>query len=213
MRIALFGANGWIGGTVVREALSRGHAVTVVVRDPTRQLKHERVEVARADATDAAQVASAVAGHDAVVASMSGRRDGNHGVVPAAARAMLAGLAQAGVKRLVWVGGAGSLEVAPGVRLIDTPQFPAEVKPESSAAIEALQVFRDSTFDDVQWTYLSPPAILEPGQRTGRYRTGGDQLLKDDKGESRISVEDYAAALVDEVERPAHIRRRFTVAY
>lgn len=212
MRIAIFGAGGWVGGTVVREALSRGHAVTVVVRDPTRQLKHERVEVATADATDAAQVASAVAGH-AVVASISGRRDANHAVVPAAARALLAGLAQAGIKRLLWVGGAGSLEVARGVRLIDTPQFPAEVKPESAAAIEALQVFRDSTFDDVQWSYLSPPAMLEAGQRTGRYRTGGDQLLKDEKGESRISVEDYAVALVDELERPAHIRQRFTVAY
>jgi hypothetical protein len=146
------------------------------------------------------------------VSAIGGRREAHYEVVPAAVRALLAGLAQDGVKRLVSVGGGSSLEVAPSVRLFDTPQFPAEWKAEASAQIEALELFRAST-GDVEWSYLSPPAHIEPGQRTGRYRTGGDQLLTDEKGESRISVEDYAVALVDELERPAHIRQRFTVAY
>lgn len=98
------------------------------------------------------------------------------------------------------------------MRLVDTPAFPAEYKAEALAQAEALKLFRSST-ENVEWSYLSPPAIIQPGQRTGRYRTGTDQLLTDDKGESRISVEDYAVALMDEVERPAHSRKRFTVAY
>ena len=213
MKIAIFGASGWIGGTITREALSRGHTVTAVVRDPARlQLTHERLTVATGDVTDPARVASVVAGHDAVAAAIGGRREGNHQVVPAAARALLTGLAQAGVKRLVWVGGGSSLEVAPGVRLFDTPQFPAEWKTEALSQIEALDIFRASR-GNVEWSYLSPPLNIEPGQRTGQYRTGGDQLLKDEKGESRISVEDYAVAFLDELEYPTHIRQRFTVAY
>jgi uncharacterized protein len=116
------------------------------------------------------------------------------------------------VKRLVWVGGGGSLLVAPGVRVIDTPEFPAEWKAEASAQVQALELFRAST-SDVEWSFLSPPAVIEPGQRTGRYRTGGDLLVTDEKGVSRISVEDYAVAFLDELERPAHIRQRFTIAY
>jgi hypothetical protein len=213
MRIAIFGATGWIGGTVAREALDRGHTVTAIVRDPARlQLTHERLTVATGDVTDPDSIVSVVAGHDAVVAAIGGRREAHHEVVPAAVRALLAGLSRAGVKRLVWVGGGGSLEVASGVRLIDTPQFPAEWKAEAVAQVEALGLFRAST-GGVEWSYLSPPALIAPGQRTGRYRTGGDQLLTDEKGESRISVEDYAVALVDELERPAHVRQRFTVAY
>jgi len=213
MRIAVFGASGWIGGTVAREALDRGHTVTAIVRDPARlQLTHERLTVATGDVTDPTRVASVVAGHDAVAAAIGGRREAHHQVVPAAVRALLTGLAQAGVKRLIWVGGGGSLEVVPGMRLIDTPQFPADWKPEAAAQIEALQLFRAST-GSVEWSYLSPPAIIEPGRRTDRYRAGGDQLLTDEKGESRISVEDYAVAFLDELEHPAHIRQRFTVAY
>jgi putative NADH-flavin reductase len=213
MKIAIFGASGWIGGTIAREALNRGHTVTAIVRDPARlQLTHERLTVVTGDVTDLAKVASVVAGHDAVAAAIGGRREGNHQVVPAAVRALLTGLPQADVKRLVWVGGGSSLEVSPGVRLFDTPQFPAGWKTEALAQIEALDIFRTST-DTVDWTYLSPPLNIEPGQRTGRYRTGGDQLLSDEKGESRISVEDFAVAFLDELEYPTHIRQRFTVAY
>ncbi len=213
MKIAIFGASGWIGGTITREALNRGYTVTAVVRDPARlQLTHERLTIATCDATDLARVVPAVAGHDAVAAAIGGRREGNHQVVPAAARTLLTGLPQAGVNRMIWVGGGASLQVAPGVRLFDTPQFPAEWKAEALAQIEALDIFRAST-GNVEWSYLSPPLNIEPGQRTGHYRAGGDQLLKDEKGESRISVEDYAVAFLDELEYPTHLRQRFTVAY
>jgi putative NADH-flavin reductase len=213
MKIAIFGASGWIGGTVAREALDRGHIITAIVRDPARlQLRHERLSTMIGDVTDPTSVAAVVAGHDAVAAAISGRREAHHEVVPAAVRSLLVGLPRAGVKRLVWVGGGGSLLVAPGVRVIDTPQFPAEWKAEASAQVQALELFRAST-SGVEWSFLSPPAVIEPGQRTGRYRTGRDQLVTDEKGVSRISVEDYAVAFLDELEHPAHICRRFTVAY
>jgi putative NADH-flavin reductase len=213
MKIAIFGASGWIGGAVAREALDRGHIVTAIVRDPARlQLRHERLATMIGDVTDPTRVAAVVAGHDAVAAAIGGRREAHHEVVPAAVRLLLVGLPRAGVKRLVWVGGGGSLLVAPGVRLIDTPQFPAEWKAEASAQVQALELFRAST-SGVEWSFLSPPVVIEPGQRTGRYRTGLDQLVADEKVVSRISVEDYAVALLDELERPAHIRQRFTIAY
>ncbi len=213
MRLAIFGASGWVGGTVTREALDRGHTVTAIVRDPARlPFAHERLTVVTGDVTVPSSVASAVAGKDAVVAAVGGRREARHEVVPAAVHALLTGLSQADVKRLVWVGGAGSLEVAPGVPLIDTPQFPAEWKAEAAAQVQALELFRTSA-SGVEWTFVSPPPLIEPGERTGRYRIGGDRLLTDGKGASRISVDDYAVALVDELEHPAHVRQRFTVAY
>ncbi|HEX4495179.1 MAG TPA: NAD(P)-dependent oxidoreductase [Thermoanaerobaculia bacterium] len=211
MKIAIFGASGWIGGTVAREALGRGHEVTAVVRDPGR-LTLEGVRVVKADALDAEQIAAAAAGHDAAGAAISGRRDGEARHIVDAARALLAGVPRAGVARLVWAGGAGSLEGAPGVRLVDTPQFPAEWKPEALAQAEALELFRGAG-PGVEWIYISPAAILEPGARAGHFRIGGDQLLTDDKGESRISVDDYAVAFVDEIERGTHARQRITVAY
>jgi putative NADH-flavin reductase len=157
-------------------------------------------------------VATAVAGHDAVVSAFG--PSGTQGVetVGEAARSLIAGLKQAGVRRLVFVGGAGSLEVAPGVRLEDLPQFPAAWKPIAQAHTDALDVFRQQG-DDLDWTYLSPAALIEPGERTGTFRLGGDRFLTDAEGQSRISAEDYAIALLDEVEDPKHIRQRFTVAY
>jgi uncharacterized protein len=213
MKLAIYGASGWIGGTVAAEALNRDHFVTAIARESSKvKLNHERLTVIIGDATDHASVAKAVAGHDAIVAAIGGRREARHDVVPAAVRALLIGLSQADVKRLVWVGGAGSLEAEPGVMYIDTPQFPAELKTEASAQVEALKLFRSSQ-EGIQWSFLSPPAHLERGVRSGRYQLGADQLLTDANGDSRISVADYAVALVDEIERAAHIRRRFTVAY
>jgi uncharacterized protein len=213
MKIAVVGANGWIGSTIVHEALERGHTVTAVVRDPARlTLAHERLHVVSGDATDPDNVAEAVGGHDVVIGAISGRRDANNQNIPNAAQALLVGVAQAGVRRLIWVGGAGSLEVAPGVRLADTPEFPAEYKGESLAQADALGVFR-SAQTDIDWTYISPAVVIAPGQRTGQYRVGGDQVLANDAGESHISVEDYGVALLDEVEQPKHNRRRITVAY
>ena len=120
------------------------------------------------------------------------------------------GLAQARVDRLVVVGGAGSLEVAPGVQLVDTPEFPAAWKGIALAHRDALAVYRGAALD---WTYISPAALIGPGERTGQYRTGTDQLLTDKEGESRISVEDFAVAFVDEIENQRFARQRMTVAY
>jgi putative NADH-flavin reductase len=130
----------------------------------------------------------------------------------AVGRAVLDGLRKAGVRRLVVVGGAGSLEVAPGVRIVDLPEFSDAYKPEALAQAALLDLLRDNA-DDLEWTYISPGATIEPGERTGVYRVGGDQLLLDDDGNSRVSAEDYAIALVDELEKGENIRRRITVAY
>jgi putative NADH-flavin reductase len=213
MKIALFGATGWIGGAVAREAVERGHLVTAVIRDKSRlTLENENLSVAIGDISDPASVVLAIAAHDAVIAALGGRREGNHKVVTEGARILLGALPHGGVRRLIWVGGAGSLDVLPGVSLIDTPGFPAKWKAAAAAQMEALKIFR-SMGGSNEWTFLCPPALLEPGRRTWRYRTGGDQLLTDEKGDSRISVEDFAVAVLDELERPAHIHERFTVAY
>ncbi len=129
-----------------------------------------------------------------------------------AARAQIAGLKAAGVKRLIVVGGAGSLEVAPGVQVVDTPEFPAAWKGIALAHRDALEVYRKEG-GELEWTYFSPPALIEPGERTGKFRVGSDQLLVDGTGQSQISAEDYAIALLDEVETPRHVRKRFTAAY
>ncbi|HEX6748855.1 MAG TPA: NAD(P)-dependent oxidoreductase [Longimicrobium sp.] len=212
MKIAIFGAGGMIGQRVVREVLSRGHQVTAVARDPSRLSAPEGVAAVRGDATDAASVAGAVRGHDAVISSVGPSATTGTDVYVGSARALIAGLRQAGVKRLLVVGGAGSLEVAPGVQLVDTPGFPAAWKPAALATRDALGVFR-SEADGLDWTYLSPAALIEPGERTGRYRTGGDQLLTDAEGHSRISAEDFAIALVDELEQGKNVGRRMTAAY
>jgi putative NADH-flavin reductase len=147
-----------------------------------------------------------------VVASISARSDGDFASVAKNAGILLDALPKAGVKRLLWVGGAGSLEVAPGVKVIDDPHFPEAWKPEALAQAEALDLFRTSSAD-VDWTYISPAALIEPGERTGKYRIGGDQLLVDANGVSRISIEDYAAALLDRAEKNDAPRKRITVAY
>jgi putative NADH-flavin reductase len=213
MKLALFGATGHIGRAILDEALARGHEVTAVVRDPARlDAKHERLRVVTGDAGRPATWLDAVRGSDAAIASLSARRDGDNASLPANARVLLDNLPRAGVKRLLWVGGAGSLETAPGVKVIDAPDFPDAWKPEAEGQAKALEAFRAGTAD-VDWTYVSPAALLEDGERTGRYRVGGDRLLVDAEGRSRISVADYAAALLDRAERDDAPRRRITVAY
>ncbi len=217
MKIALFGANGTIGSRIATEALRRGHQVTAIARDPaafgakSQPQPLQDVSVVQGDVTDAASVASAVRGHDVVISAVGPGHSGNFPMLVQAAHALVDGLPRAGVKRLLIVGGAGSLEVAPGQRLMDLPAFPAAWLPYARAHAEALDIYRGNT--SLDWTYLSPADHILPGERTGSYRTGGDQLVKDAKGESRISAEDYAIALLDEIERPAHVRQRFTVAY
>jgi uncharacterized protein len=216
MRIVLFGAGGNIARRIAREALGRGHQITAVVRDPRLfQPYDDRLTVVKGDATDPASVAAVSAGADAIVSALSSRPGGNNrppSSLTAAAHALIAGARQAGVQRLVIVGGAGSLEVLPGRQLLDSPDFPAGHREEAVAQRDALEVYRREA-GDLDWTYISPAGEVEPGKRTGRFRTGGNQLLIDEKGHSRISYEDYAAALVDELDKPMHVGRRMTVAY
>jgi putative NADH-flavin reductase len=213
MKIALFGATGHLGQGILDEALSRGYEVVAVVRDPSRLTQHnDKLKVVTGDVANPASWLDAVRGVDAVVASLSARRDGNPDSIPANAGVLLDNLPKAGVKRLLWVGGAGSLEVAPGVKVIDDPHFPDAWKPEANAQGNALDVFRVSKAD-VDWTYISPAALIEDGERSGKYRVGGDQLLVDAKGVSRITVADYAVALLDRIEHHDALRQRITVAY
>ena len=216
MHIALFGAGGQIARRIAREALDRGHQVTAIVRDPATFRKYDdRLEVVQGDATDAASVARAAKGADAIVNAISPRPSPSGRPASSlvdGARAVIAGARQAGVERLLAVGGASSLEVAPGVRLYDTPEFPEAYKAEAREGIDSLDVYRNES-GDLDWTFISPAAEIGPGERTGKYRTGGDQLLADKDGKSFISYEDYAAALVDELERGRNLRRRMTVAY
>jgi hypothetical protein len=216
MRIALFGAAGQIARRIAHEALDRGHQVTAVVRDPANfRTYDDRLEVVQGDATDAASVARAAQGADAIITAISPRPSPSGRPASSlveGARAVIAGAKRAGIDRLLAVGGASSLEVAPGVRLYDTPEFPEAYKAEAREGIDSLDVYRNES-GDLDWTFVSPAAEIGPGERTGKYRTGGDQLLTDRDGRSFISYEDYAVALVDELERGRNRRRRMAVAY
>jgi putative NADH-flavin reductase len=215
MKIVLFGATGQVGQRITAEALRRGHDVVGVVRDPSRAPSSDpRVTLVQGDATDAASVASVVRGADAVVSSVS-PRPGSTGNAPSlvdVARTMIAGLREAEVKRLVVVGGAASLEVAPGLALLDTPDFPEIYRDEATQGRDSLKVYRAEA-DGLDWTFISPAIVIQPGERTGRYRTTDDTMLFDANGQSVISYEDYAVALLDELENPRHVGRRFGVAY
>ena len=216
MKIVLFGATGNIGQRVTAEALQRGHSVTGVVRDPEKVKSPDtRVRLVQGDATDAASVARISKGADAIVSAISPRPNPRGRGAPSlalAAKALIRGARDAGVKRLLVVGGAGSLEVAPGKRLMDAPGFPDAYKAEAKEGADSLDVLRGEG-RGIDWTFLSPAAEIGPGSRTGHYRTTGDEFLADTKGHSRISYEDYAVALVDELERPKHKGKRFGVAY
>jgi putative NADH-flavin reductase len=203
MKIALIGATGNIGAKVLNEALSRGHAVTGIVRNADKLEGRKGVTAVACDLADEKKLAGAIKGHDAVIVSV--RHDLNDvSHVYAACRG-------AGVKRVLIVGGAASLEVAPGVMLIDAPGFPEQIKVQAAPAVTALKAIRQ--IKDLDWSFVSPSIMIVPGERTGKFRIGGDELLKDAKGESRISQEDFSIALIDECEKPKHVRKRFTVGY
>jgi len=203
MKIALIGASGNIGSKVLAEAVSRGHQVTGIARDAGKIEAGANAKAAACDLADEGKLAGLLQGHDAVIVSV--RHDLND------TRHVYAACRLAGVRRVLVVGGAASLEVSPGLMLIDTPGFPEQIKVQAIPAVEALREIRKIA--DLDWTFVSPSIVIAPGERIGRFRTGGDTLLKDDKGESRISQEDFAVALLDEVESPKHIRQRFTVGY
>ncbi|MRH86166.1 NAD(P)H-binding protein [Nocardia sp. SYP-A9097] len=212
MRITVFGATGGVGSRVITEALSRGHRVRAVSRDAgkVRGLPEE-VRVVEADATDAEQIRYAVAGSDLVISATRPGIGDEHELSKVAA-ALLEALADSEIRLLV-VGGAGSL-IVPGTDAIlsDQPGFPAELLPIATACNDQLAVFEESG-TKVDWAYLSPSALLEPGERTGSYRLGAHELIADDEGNSAISMEDLAMALLDEAEHPKHHRVRFTAGY
>ncbi|SEC54245.1 NAD(P)-dependent oxidoreductase [Bradyrhizobium erythrophlei] len=203
MKIAIAGASGQAGSRLTAELARRGHAVTAIARNPEKIATLPGVTAVKGDVNDQGALTALWAGHDAAISSV-------HFTVSDPAK--LIGAAKAsGVGRYLVVGGAGSLEVAPGVRLVTTPSFPAQYKAEASKGAEFLDLLRQER--DLNWTFLSPSALFVAGERTGKFRLGTDQLLTAADGTSSISFEDFAVALADEIERPAHIRQRFTVGY
>lgn len=208
MKVVLYGASGMIGSRVLHELVSRGHQVTAVVRNPAK-VSEPNVKVLKGDVLDRKSVAETAKGMGAAICAYSPPFT-DTGKLMEAAKTVVAGLKDANVRRFLMVSGAGSLEVAPGVQLVNSPGFPEAWKPIALAHGAAIDVLKNS---DLDWTAFSPAAIIEPGKRTGKFRLGTDTLVTDAKGESKISVEDYAIALVDELENPRHIRQRFTIGY
>jgi len=203
MKIAHFGATGNVGSRIVAEALQRGHEVTAIARHPEKLKPHPKLTLQQGDVNNQTDVVRLAAGHDAVISSVKFQL-----IRP---NILIAGVKQARVKRLLVVGGAGTLEVAPGVQLLDTPGFPDAYKAEALGGREFLKVLRAE--QDLEWTFLCPSAEFMPGQRTGKFRLGEDRLLSLPNGESKISMEDFAIAMIDELEKPKHVRERFTVGY
>lgn len=212
MNIALIGATGFIGSGLRKELLSRGHRVTALVTHPEKLSPHANLTAIKIDVLDNVALGKQLKGHDAVISAFSGHAQGDiYEYYVRGIRSIIAAAKAANVPRLLVVGGAGSLEVSPGVQGVDTPNFPEQWKQSALGAREALRLLRNE--NDLNWTMLSPSALIAPGQRTGKFRLGGDQLLVNADGKSEISIEDYAVAMIDELEKQAHPRSRFTVGY
>lgn len=213
MKIALIGASGFIGKAILDEALNRGHDVLAIVRNPERVKTQPHLLVTRADVLDNEQLAGLFEGMDAVIAAYNGAKGGEvMDTTIKATHSIIRAMKQASVQRLLFVGGAGSLQIPEKeIDLVDTDEFPEAWKEGALATRESLRILRREK--DLNWTFLSPSAHIEPGPRTGRFRLGSDELLLDEKGERRISTADYAMAMIDELEKPSHMRSRFTVGY
>ncbi|NUU60250.1 NAD(P)-dependent oxidoreductase [Paenibacillus agri] len=210
MDIVVLAASGTIGKAIVEEALKRKHQVTAAMRHPENfPFEHERLKLVAVDILEPASVASAVRGHEAAV-SAYGPKAGEENELLTAAASLVEGLQAADMDRLLIVGGAGSLKTESGEWLMDTPEFPEHVRPLAAAHADAYEIYRGS---DLDYTYVSPAASIQPGRRTGMFRIGLDRLVVDENGQSAISVEDFAVAIIDEVEEGNFSRERFTVAY
>lgn len=203
MNIVLIGVTGHVGSRLLAELLRRGHQVTGIARDTGKLAAQPGLVLKNGDADQPEQLAPLLAGHDAVLSALK--------FATTDAAALIAAVKQADVPRLLVVGGAATLEVAPGQILLDAPGFPAAYRPEAEGGRRFLDTLRDER--ELDWTFLSPSAEFVPGGRTGSFRIGGDALLTDAHGKSWISMEDYAIAFVDELETPKHSRQRFTVGY
>jgi uncharacterized protein len=210
VKVALYGATGKSGSRILKELVSRGHRVTAIARDPAKLPEPgPNVVVKQDDLSNPKQIADAVEGVDAVISAYAPPQDQPDEIVGVTER-QVAALSKAANARLIVVGGAGGLNVAPGVTLIDSGHLPEPYLPIAKAHVRALNVLRASTID---WTYLAPAAYFVPGERTGKFRLGKDELIANSAQDSRISMEDYAVALVDELETPRHRRQRFSVGY
>jgi uncharacterized protein len=213
MKLAIIGANGKIGSRITEEGLNRGHSITGIVRNPDSGIKNKKVNWVKTDALDTSALASVLKGHDAVISAFGINWDKpeTFHLFSDIAQSVINAAKKAAIKRVINVGGAGSLEVAPGVQLVDTPSFPEAWKLGADEQRKSLEVFRKEK--DLEWTFFSPAIIIEPGPRTGKFRLGKDNPVFDEKGNSTISYDDYAVALIDELERPRFIKQRFTVGY
>jgi putative NADH-flavin reductase len=216
MKVALIGASGFVGKAVLHELLQKGHEVTAIVRNPENVEKHAHVTPVKADIYKEDELAKTLIGNDAVISAYNaGWTNPNiYKDFLAGAQSIENAVKKSGIKRFLFVGGAGSLFVAEGVQLLDTPQFPEEYKAGASAARDYLKILQKD--ESLDWTYLSPAIEMHQGTsgvRKGTYRTGLENPVFDVNGRSTISVEDMAIAIVDEIEHPKHIRQRFTVAY
>jgi len=202
MKIAIMGATGNAGQRLVQEAVSRGHQVTGISRHADTQAPRDGVTWVKADIDDVDDMAGKIAGHDAVILSMpfNGLNADN-----------VFAVARKGSKRLLVVGGAASLKTEEGVVLLDTPDFPDFIKVEATPARNFLDRLKSEA--DFSWTFLSPAMFFGPGERTGTFRLGSDTLLTAADGKSSISYEDFAIAMIDEIETPQHENARFTVGY
>jgi putative NADH-flavin reductase len=217
MKIVLYGATGKAGSRILTELLGRGHEVLAVIRNPDTLAPHDGLTAQQGDLSSVESIAEAIGGAQVVVSAYGPPPDKTEQLLGVTKREIAAvqqvsqqASSTEHAPRLIVVGGAGSLQVAPGVTLESAKDFPAAAKPIAQAHEKALELLRASSID---WTYLSPSAFFEPGQRTGKFRLGQDELLTDANRKSWISMEDYAIALVDELEQPQHRRQRFTVGY
>jgi len=209
MKVVLFGATGKSGSRLMQELVTRGHQVTAVARDTSKLPADSGLTVKQDDLSDARHTAEVVRGADAVISAYAPPANDTDALIGVTRRQVQA-VRAAGVDRLLVVGGAGGLEVAPGVSLIDSGHLPAAWLPIANSHVKAFEVLQTS---DVDWTYVAPAAFFEPGTRTGKFRIGSDELITAANGESRISMEDYAIAMVDELEKGAHRRKRVSVGY
>jgi hypothetical protein len=203
MNIVLAGATGNIGSRILDEALRRGHRVTGLTRDPAKLAARDGLQAKKVNTAEVAAFADALKDHDAAILSVKWNENDVHQVLDA--------LRKAGVKRCLFVVGAGSLLRKDGRTHFDHMAEKGIQPPTSKPAALALAEVQKVT--DLDWTAISPPASIQAGERTGKFRLGGDHLLEDDKGKSEISREDFAIAILDEIEKPRHIHQRFTAAY
>jgi putative NADH-flavin reductase len=209
MHIALYGATGKSGSRILTEALFRGIQVTAVVRDPAKLSAQPGLSIVQGDVSSPEAIEEKITGVDAVVNAYGPPPNDTNQLLPVTLNFIHA-VKVVGVPRFVMVGGAGSLEVAPGVTLIDSGHVPADWLPIAVSHAKSLELLRKS---DINWTYFSPAGFFVPGERTGKFRLGTNELIANEAGDSRISLEDYAIALVDELEAPKHERARFTIGY